>query len=232
MLRIYPVVLEVVKQLRPALQRIELKDRDLTRQLRRCSLSIALNLAACTAAAATAKPVTIVRSDRRATRSPAWRSRCSPATSIKTAPCTTSSTASSVRSSSLSPSSSVSSLSCRLARHARAGGGTPQKSLCMRSHSAKPMAPYRTTKKNRFAPARGEARSDSGRADPRTVSVAPRQPRAVPRTRGKSSAKLQGLVRMSSCGRMIFSSASFTAPVEPGSAKTSVPPHSAASARD
>ena len=45
MLRIYPVVLEVLKQLQPALKRIEVKDRDLARQLRRCSSSIALNLA-------------------------------------------------------------------------------------------------------------------------------------------------------------------------------------------
>ena len=45
MLRIYPVVLEVLKQLQPALRRIELRDRDLARQLRRCSSSIALNLA-------------------------------------------------------------------------------------------------------------------------------------------------------------------------------------------
>lgn len=37
MLRIYPVVLEVLKQLQPALKRIEVKDRDLARQLRRCS---------------------------------------------------------------------------------------------------------------------------------------------------------------------------------------------------
>ena len=44
MLRIYPVVLEVLKQLRPALQRIEVKDRDLARQLRRASSSIVLNL--------------------------------------------------------------------------------------------------------------------------------------------------------------------------------------------
>ena len=44
MLRIYPVVLEVLKQLQPALRRIELKDRDLARQLRRASASIALNL--------------------------------------------------------------------------------------------------------------------------------------------------------------------------------------------
>ena len=45
MLRIYPVVLEVLKQLQPALKRIEVKDRDLARQLRRSSSSIALNLA-------------------------------------------------------------------------------------------------------------------------------------------------------------------------------------------
>ena len=45
MLRIYPVVLEVLKQLQPALKRIEVKDRDLARQLRRCSSSAALNLA-------------------------------------------------------------------------------------------------------------------------------------------------------------------------------------------
>ena len=45
MLRIYPVVLEVLKQLQPALRLIEQKDRDLGRQLRRCSSSVALNLA-------------------------------------------------------------------------------------------------------------------------------------------------------------------------------------------
>src|SRR5258706_15485289 len=45
MLRIYSVVLEVLKQLQPVLKRIELRDRDLARQLRRCSCSIALNLA-------------------------------------------------------------------------------------------------------------------------------------------------------------------------------------------
>jgi four helix bundle protein len=45
MLRIYQVVLEVLKQLQPALHRIELRDRDLARQLRRCSSSVALNLA-------------------------------------------------------------------------------------------------------------------------------------------------------------------------------------------
>ncbi len=44
MLRIYPIVLEVLKQLQPALGRIEVQDRDLARQLRRASASIALNL--------------------------------------------------------------------------------------------------------------------------------------------------------------------------------------------
>jgi len=45
MLRIYPVVLEVIQQLRPLLVVIERKDRDLGRQLRRASASVALNLA-------------------------------------------------------------------------------------------------------------------------------------------------------------------------------------------
>ena len=45
MLRIYGVVLEVLEKLQPALKRIEVKDRDLARQLRRCSSSVALNLA-------------------------------------------------------------------------------------------------------------------------------------------------------------------------------------------
>ena len=45
MLRIYPVILEVLRQLRPVLRRIELRDKDLARQLRRCSVSIALNVA-------------------------------------------------------------------------------------------------------------------------------------------------------------------------------------------
>jgi hypothetical protein len=39
MLRIYPVILEVLRQLRPVVKRIELKDRDLAGQLRRCSTS-------------------------------------------------------------------------------------------------------------------------------------------------------------------------------------------------
>jgi four helix bundle protein len=45
MLRIYGVVLEVLEKLQPALKRIEQRDRDLARQLRRCSSSVALNLA-------------------------------------------------------------------------------------------------------------------------------------------------------------------------------------------
>ncbi len=45
MLRIYHVVLEVLKQLQPAMRRIEVRDRDLARQLKRCSSSVALNLA-------------------------------------------------------------------------------------------------------------------------------------------------------------------------------------------
>jgi four helix bundle protein len=45
MLRIYPVVLEVLKQLQPTLRQIERRDRDLARQLKRCSSSVALNLA-------------------------------------------------------------------------------------------------------------------------------------------------------------------------------------------
>ena len=45
MLNIYHVVLGVLKELQPALRRIEVRDRDLARQLRRCSSSVALNLA-------------------------------------------------------------------------------------------------------------------------------------------------------------------------------------------
>ena len=44
MLRIYPVVLHTIRRLRPLLAVIERKDRDLGRQLRRASSSIALNL--------------------------------------------------------------------------------------------------------------------------------------------------------------------------------------------
>lgn len=45
MLQVYPVVLEIIHQLRPLLVLIERKDRDLGRQLRRASASVALNLA-------------------------------------------------------------------------------------------------------------------------------------------------------------------------------------------
>jgi four helix bundle protein len=45
MLRIYPVVLEVIASLRPFLVQIERRDRDLGRQLRRAASSVALNLA-------------------------------------------------------------------------------------------------------------------------------------------------------------------------------------------
>ena len=45
MLRIYPVILEVLRQLRTALAQIERRDSDLARQLRRSSTSIVLNVA-------------------------------------------------------------------------------------------------------------------------------------------------------------------------------------------
>ena len=44
MLKIYPVVLKLITRLRPTLSVIERKDRDLGRQLRRCSASVGLNL--------------------------------------------------------------------------------------------------------------------------------------------------------------------------------------------
>ena len=44
MLRIYPVLLELVVRLRPMIGIIERKDRDLGRQLRRCTASACLNL--------------------------------------------------------------------------------------------------------------------------------------------------------------------------------------------
>ena len=43
MLRIYPVIIEVLAELRPVIAAIELHDRDLARQLRRAATSIALN---------------------------------------------------------------------------------------------------------------------------------------------------------------------------------------------
>ena len=45
MLKVYPVVLEFIGALRPLLAQIERRDRDLGRQLRRASSSVALNLA-------------------------------------------------------------------------------------------------------------------------------------------------------------------------------------------
>ena len=44
MLRIYSVVIEVLRGLRPVIAQIEARDRDLARQLRRASSSIALNV--------------------------------------------------------------------------------------------------------------------------------------------------------------------------------------------
>ncbi len=44
MLNIYPVVIEFITALRPLLAQIERRDRDLGRQLRRASSSVALNL--------------------------------------------------------------------------------------------------------------------------------------------------------------------------------------------
>jgi four helix bundle protein len=43
MLRIYTTIIDVLRMLRPAITRIEAHDRDLARQLRRASASIALN---------------------------------------------------------------------------------------------------------------------------------------------------------------------------------------------
>lgn len=45
MLRIYPVVLETLRDARGLIAQIEQRDSDLARQLRRCSASVALNLA-------------------------------------------------------------------------------------------------------------------------------------------------------------------------------------------
>ncbi len=45
MLKIYPLILNVIRRLRSLLGIIERKDRDLGRQLRRCSASTSLNLA-------------------------------------------------------------------------------------------------------------------------------------------------------------------------------------------
>jgi four helix bundle protein len=45
MLRIYPVMLETLAQLRPVLAAVERRDADLARQLRRAAASVALNTA-------------------------------------------------------------------------------------------------------------------------------------------------------------------------------------------
>jgi four helix bundle protein len=45
MLRIYPVILDTLTALRPELDRIERRDSDLGRQLRRAAASVALNTA-------------------------------------------------------------------------------------------------------------------------------------------------------------------------------------------
>jgi four helix bundle protein len=44
MLRIYSTILDVLSRLRPVIARIEMHDRDLARQLRRASASVALNV--------------------------------------------------------------------------------------------------------------------------------------------------------------------------------------------
>jgi four helix bundle protein len=45
MLRIYEVILELVEGLQPVVRLVEKRDRDLARQLRRASCSVALNVA-------------------------------------------------------------------------------------------------------------------------------------------------------------------------------------------
>ena len=44
MLRIYDVILDVLRELRPVVAEIETKDRDLGRQIRRAATSVALNM--------------------------------------------------------------------------------------------------------------------------------------------------------------------------------------------
>ena len=45
MLRIYQVVLDLIEEMQPVVRRIEVRDKDLGRQLRRASCSVALNVA-------------------------------------------------------------------------------------------------------------------------------------------------------------------------------------------
>jgi len=45
MLRIYPVIIEMIESLRPVLAEIERRDCDLARQMRRAASSVALNVA-------------------------------------------------------------------------------------------------------------------------------------------------------------------------------------------
>jgi four helix bundle protein len=45
MLRVYESAVAMVRELRPVVERVALKDADLARQLRRCSASVVLNIA-------------------------------------------------------------------------------------------------------------------------------------------------------------------------------------------
>jgi four helix bundle protein len=45
MLRIYDVALRVLEQMRPAVKAMEMRDRDLARQMRRAASSVVLNIA-------------------------------------------------------------------------------------------------------------------------------------------------------------------------------------------
>jgi four helix bundle protein len=45
MLRIYPVMLEAMRSIRPLLARLERRDADLARQMRRAAASVTLNMA-------------------------------------------------------------------------------------------------------------------------------------------------------------------------------------------
>ena len=58
MLRIYPIVLDMLRALRPSVEGIERRDADLGKQLRRASASVALNIAegsGCTKGSRTAR---------------------------------------------------------------------------------------------------------------------------------------------------------------------------------